>query len=42
MEATTIHAPDFPKGLDWIGTRAPLDLAAVRGNVVILHFWTFC
>lgn len=36
-----IHAPEFPKGFDWINT-APLSMALLRGNVVLLDFWTFC
>lgn len=35
-----IHAPDFPEALEWIGTSEPLTLAKLRGNIVVLHFWT--
>ncbi len=38
----TIHAPDFPKGLDWINTDGPLNLKELRGKLVILDFWTYC
>ncbi len=39
----TIHAPDFPKGLDWINTGGrPLTMEALRGKLVILDFWTYC
>ncbi len=34
-------APDFPEGLDWINIDRPLDLASVRGKVVLLDFWTY-
>ena len=34
-------APDFPEGLDWINVDRPLDLASVRGKVVLLDFWTY-
>jgi thiol-disulfide isomerase/thioredoxin len=37
-----IKAPDFPPGLDWLNTPRPLKLAEMRGNVVLLDFWTFC
>ncbi len=35
-------APEFPDGLDWINTTQPLTLAALRGRVVLLEFWTYC
>ncbi len=37
-----IKAPDFPAGLDWLNTPRPLQLADLRGKVVLLDFWTFC
>jgi hypothetical protein len=37
----TVHASEFRDGLDWIGTAAPLRLAALRGRVVLLDFWTY-
>jgi hypothetical protein len=36
-----IHAPEFPKGLDWINVPHPLTLAELRGKVVLLEFHTF-
>ena len=36
----TTHAPEFPTGLDWVGTSAPLALADLRGKLVLLDFWT--
>ncbi|MDE0592495.1 MAG: hypothetical protein OSB68_04520 [Dehalococcoidia bacterium] len=38
----TIHAPQFPEGLEWCNTKAPLTLEDLRGRLVILHFWTYC
>ena len=36
------RAPDL-RGLGgWINTEVPLTLAALRGKVVVLDFWTFC
>jgi hypothetical protein len=37
-----IHAPDFPKGLDWINTGGrALTLADFRGKILLLDFWTY-
>ncbi len=38
----TIHAPDFPEGLDWINVDHPLGLRDLRGKLVLLDFWTYC
>lgn len=37
-----VHAPEFPAGFEWIGTAEPLTLESLRGNIVVLDFWTFC
>lgn len=39
--AGTVDAPEFPEGLDWINTGAPISLADLRGKVVLLDFWTY-
>lgn len=36
-----IHAPEFPAGLPWLNTDAPLTIAGLRGKVVLLDFWTY-
>ncbi|MFZ5477299.1 MAG: DUF255 domain-containing protein [Myxococcota bacterium] len=37
------HAPPLPADADaWINTDRPLTLEALRGNVVVLDFWTYC
>lgn len=34
------QAPEFPKVQEWINSK-PLTLEKLRGQVVVLHFWTF-
>jgi DNA-binding beta-propeller fold protein YncE len=34
-------APEFPDGLDWLNVEEPLDLASLRGKIVLLDFWTY-
>jgi len=36
------NAPEFPPGLDWINTDAPIRLKDLRGKIVLLDFWTYC
>ncbi len=38
----TIHAPQFPKDLEWFNTESPVTLDDLAGRLVILHFWTYC
>jgi len=38
-----VHAPEIDfAGATWFNVPAPLDLAALRGRLVILDFWTLC
>ncbi len=42
-EDVRVRAPELPDDLEaWIGTEVPLTLAALRGRVVILDFFTYC
>lgn len=39
----TIHAPSLEAGLGWLNTDTPLRLGhELRGQVVVLDFWTYC
>jgi hypothetical protein len=42
MDETRVRAPEFPAGLEWLNTEAPVELRALRGKLVLLEFWTFC
>ena len=35
-----VGAVEFPPGRDWLNVDGPLTLAALRGKVVLLEFWT--
>ncbi len=35
-------APDFPEGLRWWNTGEALSMERLRGQIVLLDFWTFC
>ena len=39
--AGNVPAPEFPGGLDWLNTSAPLTITDLRGKVVVLDFWTY-
>jgi len=36
-----IHAPEFPKGMEWLNTPAPLHLRDLKGKIVLLFFWNY-
>jgi hypothetical protein len=38
--AMSIPAPEFEKADEWINSK-PLQLKDLRGQVVVVHFWTF-
>ncbi|SDI81634.1 Thiol-disulfide isomerase or thioredoxin [Frankineae bacterium MT45] len=40
MQRFRVRAPELRTDGDWINTDAPLTLAALRGRVVLLDFWT--
>ena len=37
-----IHAPDFKGATAWLNAERPLSIRDLRGQVVILDFWTYC
>jgi len=37
-----IPAPSFPKDLQWLNTKGPIELKDLRGKYVLLDFWTYC
>jgi len=39
---SSITAPDFPKGMEWLNTNHPISLKDLRGKIVLLDFWTYC
>ena len=42
MESPTVHAPDFPAGLDWLHTGGQSrSLTDYRGRLLVLDFWTY-
>src|SRR5687768_10567587 len=36
-----VPAPEFPESLTWVNTREPVRLGALRGRVVLLHFFSY-
>ena len=42
IEPGTVNAPEFPPGLEWLNTDAPLSIKELRGKIVLLDFWTYC
>jgi thiol-disulfide isomerase/thioredoxin len=37
-----IHAPDFAGATAWLNTDKPLSIHDLRGQLVVLDFWTYC
>jgi DNA-binding beta-propeller fold protein YncE len=42
LNSVRIHAPDFASAAAWLNVDRPLSIAELRGQVVILDFWTYC
>jgi thiol-disulfide isomerase/thioredoxin len=40
LEEARTAAPEFAPGTEWLQSK-PLTLASLRGQVVVVHFWTF-
>ena len=41
QESSRIRAPELSGGRGWLNTDKPLSLAALKGKVVLLDFWTY-
>jgi thiol-disulfide isomerase/thioredoxin len=41
QEQVRVRAPEISGGRDWLNTDKPLSLAALKGKVVLLDFWTY-
>ena len=39
--AKAIHAPEFPKGMEWFNAQAPLHLRDFKGKIMLLFFWNY-
>jgi thiol-disulfide isomerase/thioredoxin len=37
-----VRAPEFPTDKVWFNTQKPLSIKGLRGNFVLLDFWTYC
>ena len=37
-----VKAPELIGGNGWLNTDKPVTLAALKGKVVLLDFWTYC
>jgi thiol-disulfide isomerase/thioredoxin len=42
FRSVRIHAPDFAGATAWLNTDKPLSIKDLRGQVVVLDFWTYC
>src|SRR4030095_151140 len=41
QERIRVRAPELTGGAGWLNTDRPLSLAALKGKVVLLDFWTY-
>src|ERR1044072_5142095 len=41
QERPRIHAPEITGGRGWLNTDKPLSIAALKGKIVLLDFWTY-
>ncbi|MFN2498180.1 MAG: thioredoxin-like domain-containing protein [Pyrinomonadaceae bacterium] len=41
QDTTRVRAPEITGGRGWLNTDKPLSLAALKGKVVLLDFWTY-
>ena len=41
-EQGRVRAPDFKGADDWLNTDRPISIKELRGQVVLLDFWTYC
>src|SRR5258706_1755675 len=41
QEKARVRAPELKGGRGWLNTDKPLSLAALKGKVVLLDFWTY-
>ncbi len=41
QERVRVRAPELTGGRGWLNTDRPLSLAALKGKVVLLDFWTY-
>ena len=41
QEKVRVRAPELTGGRGWLNTDKPLTLAALKGKVVLLDFWTY-
>src|ERR1700752_136036 len=41
QERPKIHAPEITGGRGWVNTDKPLSIAALKGKIVLLDFWTY-
>ena len=41
QERTRVRAPEIQGGSGWLNTEKPLSIAALKGKIVLLDFWTY-